>query len=136
MRDVQTLARAMEQEPRLILAASKTPILFNGYWTRSYLLADGSVSSFTGGREDQQFKVIYPPDEDLKTLRNEQMPEDLKIMQSTMEPVMKAYSAANNGQMPNEPAQLTPYVTTPDQHAALQQMLQWKRSSSSNSAPK
>ena len=136
VRDVQTLARAMEQEPRLILAASKTPILFNGYWTRSYLLADGSVSSFTGGREDQQFKVIYPPDEDLKTLRNEQMPEDLKIMQSTMEPVMKAYSAANNGQMPNEPAQLTPYVTTPDQQAALQQMLQWKRSSSSNSAPK
>ena len=134
VRDVQFLARAMEQEPRRIVAASKTPILFNGYWTRTYLLADGSVSSFTGGREDQQFKVVYPPDEDLKTLMNEQMPEELKTMQSTMEPVMNAYSAANNGQMPNEPAQLTPYVTTPEQQAALQQMLQWKRSSGSNNA--
>jgi hypothetical protein len=83
-----------------------------------------------------QFKVVYPSDEDLKTLMNEQMPEELKTMQSTMEPVMKAYSAANNGQMPNEPAQLTPYVTTPEQQAALQQMLQWKRSSGSNSAPR
>ena len=131
VRDVQILARAMEQEPRLILAANKSPILFNGYWTRSYLLADGSISSFTGGREDLQFAVVYPPDEDLKTLMNQQMPEELKTIQSTMAPVMKAYSDAHPGlapeELPEELSLLTPYVTTPEQQAALQQMLKWKR---------
>ena len=140
VRDVQILARAMEQEPRLILAANKSPIYFNGYWTRSYLLADGSISSFTGGREDLQFAVVYPPDEDLKTLMNQQMPEELKTIQSTMAPVMKAYSDAHPGlapeELPEELSLLTPYVTTPEQQAALQQMLNWKRSSGSNSAPR
>jgi RNA polymerase sigma factor (sigma-70 family) len=136
VRDVQILARAMEQEPRLILVASKSPILFNGYWTRSYLLADGSISSFTGGREDFQFAAVYPSDEDLKTLMNQQMPEELKTIQSTMAPVMKAYSDAHPGQAPEELSLLTPYVTTPEQQAALQQMLKWKQSSRSNSAPR
>jgi RNA polymerase sigma factor (sigma-70 family) len=136
VRDVQILARAMEQEPRLILAASKNPILFNGYWTRSYLLADGSISSFTDGREDSQFAAVYPSDEDLKTLMNQQMPQELKTIQSTMAPVMKAFSDAHPGQEPEELSLLTPYVTTPEQQVALQQMLMWKRSAGSNSAPR
>jgi RNA polymerase sigma factor (sigma-70 family) len=138
VRDVQLLARAMEQEPRLILAATKNSILFNDCWTRSYLLADGSVASFAGGRSDEQFTAVYPPDEDLKVLMNQQqqMPEALKTIQSTMGPVLKAYSDAHPGPPPEDFSLLTPFVTTPVQQAALQQLLQWKRSSSSNSAPR
>ncbi len=138
VRDVQFLGRAMEQEPRLIVAASKTPILFNGYWTRSYLLADGSVSSFCSGSADQQFKGEYPPEEDVSEMLKlqRQTPEEFKAVQAIIEPVMKAYCDANNGKTTEEPAQLTPYATTPEQQAALQQMLQWKRSSGSNSAPR
>jgi RNA polymerase sigma factor (sigma-70 family) len=138
VQDVQLLAHAMEQEPRRILAATKNPIFFNDCWTRSYLLADGSVASFGGGRSDEQFTAVYPPDEDLKVLMNQQqqMPEALKTIQSTMGPVLKAYSDAHPGQAPEELSLLTPYATTPEQQAALQQMLQWKRSSGSNSAPR
>ncbi len=42
----------------------------------------------------------------------------------TLGPALKAYSAAHNGLQPTDPAQLQPYVTTPDQRAALQQVLQ------------
>jgi len=42
----------------------------------------------------------------------------------TLEPAMQAFSAANNGQAPNDPAQLLPYLNTPAQQAALQQMIQ------------
>lgn len=135
-RDSQFLASGIEQWPRMIVAVSKTPIFFNGSWTRSYLLADGSVPSFRSGREDLLFKRYYPSEEDLRTLAIEQVPEEVKAIQTAMEPVMKAYSAANNGQLPNEPAQLTPYVTTPEQQTALQQMLQWKRSPNSNITPR
>jgi hypothetical protein len=138
VRDVQLLARAMEQEPRRILAATKNPILFNDCWTRSYLLADGSVASFGGGRSDEQFTAVYPPDEDLKVLMNQQqqMPEELKTIQSTMGPVLKAYFDAHPGPPPEDFSLLTPFVTTPEQQAALQHLLQWKRSSGSNSAPR
>jgi RNA polymerase sigma factor (sigma-70 family) len=42
----------------------------------------------------------------------------------TLEPALQAYSAANNGQPPTDPAQLLPYVNTPAQQAALQKMMQ------------
>ncbi len=47
----------------------------------------------------------------------------------TLEPAVQAFSAANNGQAPNDPAQLLPYLNTPAQQAALQLMIQ-------NAAPK
>jgi len=41
-------------------------------------------------------------------------------------PVLKAYMAANNGVQPTDPSQLTPYVTTPEQQATLQKVLNQK----------
>jgi hypothetical protein len=41
-----------------------------------------------------------------------------------MNPVMKSYMAANNGQQPTDPSQLLPYASTPAQQAALQKIIQ------------
>jgi len=41
-----------------------------------------------------------------------------------LEPALQAFSAANNGQQPTDPAQLLPYLNTPAQQAALQRMIQ------------
>jgi hypothetical protein len=133
-RDVQGLANALDQKSRVILAASKQPIFYNGMWTRFYLLADGTVASNTSYSSSQQFQVVYPSDEDLAAMRanTESLPENLKNIMTTMDPVMKAFSAANNGKMPADPAQLAPYVTTPEQQAALQQVLQMKQKARSN----
>ena len=38
-------------------------------------------------------------------------------------PAMKAYAAANNGSQPTDPSQLAPFVTTPEQQAALQRVI-------------
>jgi RNA polymerase sigma factor (sigma-70 family) len=43
---------------------------------------------------------------------------------NTMIPVVKAFSAANNGKEPTDVSQLLPYGTTPDQQAAVQKMIQ------------
>lgn len=40
----------------------------------------------------------------------------------TLMPALQAFSAANGGQTPADPAQLQPYITTPDQQAALQKL--------------
>ena len=40
----------------------------------------------------------------------------------TLFPAIKAYQAANNGQVPNNPSGLQPYLTTQDQQAALQRV--------------
>jgi hypothetical protein len=37
---------------------------------------------------------------------------------STLAPVFKAYLAANNGAEPQQPSDILPYLTTPDQQAA------------------
>jgi hypothetical protein len=39
---------------------------------------------------------------------------------TTLAPALKAYAAANNGQLPQNPTDLMPYLTTPEQQAALQ----------------
>jgi RNA polymerase sigma factor (sigma-70 family) len=39
----------------------------------------------------------------------------------------KAYEAANNGQAPTDPSQILPYLTTPEQQAALQKIMRWKQ---------
>jgi RNA polymerase sigma factor (sigma-70 family) len=133
-RDVQGVANALDQNSRAILAASKEPIFYNGMWTRFYLLADGTVAGDTSYSSSQQFQVVYPPDEDLAAMRanTESLPENLKNIMTTMDPVVKAFSAANNGKLPDDPAKLAPYASTSEQQAALQQMLQMKQNSRSN----
>jgi RNA polymerase sigma factor (sigma-70 family) len=43
---------------------------------------------------------------------------------SILKPALQAYAAANNGLEPTDPSQLTPFVTTPEQQAALQKLIQ------------
>ena len=50
------------------------------------------------------------------------MDADLKIL----EPAYKAYLAANDGKEPTDPTQITPYLTSPEQQAALQRFQQRK----------
>ena len=129
----QSLANALDKKSRLILAASKQPIVYNGLWTRFYLLADGTIRSNTS-YNSEQFQVEYPSDEDLAAMRDdhESLPENLRNIVATLDSVLKAFSAANDGKMPNDPAQLAPFVTTPQQQAALQQLLQMKQNARSN----
>jgi hypothetical protein len=117
---------------RLILATTRNPIYFNGIWRRFYLLADGTIRSDTSLSSEEQFKVVYPSDEDLDAMRqtalaNNNLPENIKRIMAVMEPAMKAFSTANNGHSPNDPSQLLPYITTPEQQAALQEVQQWKQ---------
>jgi RNA polymerase sigma factor (sigma-70 family) len=42
----------------------------------------------------------------------------------TLAPVLKSYSDAHNGQMPQNPSDLLPYLTTPQQQAAFQKLEQ------------
>jgi RNA polymerase sigma factor (sigma-70 family) len=130
----QGLANALDQKSRLILAASKQPIFYNGTWTRFYLLADQTIRSYAGYNSIQQFRVEYPSDEDLAALRDnpESLSENLRNIMTTMDPVLNAFSAANNGKMPDDLAQLAPYATTPEQQAALRQVLQMNQNAKSN----
>jgi hypothetical protein len=41
-------------------------------------------------------------------------------------PAKQAYSAANNGLAPTDASQLSPYVTTPEQQAALQKLITYE----------
>jgi RNA polymerase sigma factor (sigma-70 family) len=43
---------------------------------------------------------------------------------ATMQTVEKAYAADNGGQHPTDPSQLQPYLTTPEQQAAYQKLMQ------------
>jgi hypothetical protein len=46
------------------------------------------------------------------------------IAENTLQPVLQAFSAANNGQTPADPAQLLPYVRTAAEQSALQRLMQ------------
>jgi hypothetical protein len=41
---------------------------------------------------------------------------------ATLAPALKAYAAAHDGQMPKNPSDLLPYLTTPEQQAAFQKL--------------
>jgi len=49
---------------------------------------------------------------------------DLNGAIATMQTVEKAYAAANNDRTPTDPAQIVPYLTTPEQQAAYQKLMQ------------
>jgi hypothetical protein len=42
----------------------------------------------------------------------------------TIAPALKAYGDAHNGLMPKNPSDLQPFITTPEQQAALQILMQ------------
>ncbi len=42
---------------------------------------------------------------------------------ATLDPLVKAYTAANNGKAPTDPSQILPLLTTPEQQAAYQTLL-------------
>lgn len=133
-KDIQSLARAFDEKSRAILVATKTPIYFNGHYTRFYLLADGTVRSDFSYSSDQQFKAVYPSDEDLAVMRQRALDdgsilENLSVIRKTLEPVAKAFLAANDGRGPLDLAEFWPFANTPDQQAALQQLLQLKQNS-------
>jgi RNA polymerase sigma factor (sigma-70 family) len=46
------------------------------------------------------------------------------VTENTLAPALQAFAAANNGQKPADPSQLLPFVTTPEQQAALQRVIQ------------
>ena len=48
---------------------------------------------------------------------------DIGTAIATIDPAMKAFAAANNGKQPTDPAQILPYLTTPQQQAAYQTLL-------------
>ncbi len=133
-KDIQSLARAFDEKSRAILVATKTPIYYNSHYIRFYLLADGTVRSDFSYSSDQQFKVVYPSDEDLAVMRQRALedgsiPENLSALRKTLEPVAKAFLAANDGRGPLDLAELWTFVNTPAQQAALQQLLQLRQSS-------
>ncbi|MBI4659862.1 MAG: hypothetical protein HY735_13560 [Verrucomicrobia bacterium] len=41
-------------------------------------------------------------------------------------PVLKVYAGNHNGRVPQNVAELRPYLTTPEQQAALQKLEQWR----------
>jgi hypothetical protein len=43
-------------------------------------------------------------------------------LKASLDPALKAYADANNGREPSNPSELVPYITTPNQQAALERM--------------
>ncbi len=60
---------------------------------------------------------------------------DIADAATILQPVVKAYAAANNGQQPASPSQIAPYLSTPEQKAAFQKMLDKFPNNPSNGKP-
>ena len=58
-------------------------------------------------------------------------PPEIQNTITTLNPVMKAYAAANNGAEPKDPSDILPYLTTPEQQSAYA-ILQKKRAGQTN----
>jgi len=133
VKDVQSLAKALDEKSRSILAVTKSPIYYDLFYLRFYLLADGSVrTDFSYNPSYQKFRMVYPSDEVLDSIRehaqahaggitSEEVPARL-----TLNSVAKAFMAANGGQGPADLGQLTPYATTSEQQA-LQTLLRFSQ---------
>jgi RNA polymerase sigma factor (sigma-70 family) len=94
------------------------------FGTRLNLGGDWVITQKAPVNEEFDSRCVIGPNSFTGGMSFNRLPvEDLLSLQNTLEPVMKAYSAANNGQIPNDPAQLTPYAPTSEQQAALQKML-------------
>jgi hypothetical protein len=53
-----------------------------------------------------------------------EMQMELQTLKTTLEPALKAYSAANGGKEPHDPYQLQPYVIDSTQQTALERIIQ------------
>jgi RNA polymerase sigma factor (sigma-70 family) len=58
----------------------------------------------------------------------ERLPPEALAAKRALDPALKEFSAANNGQQPTEPSQLQPYVKTDEQKAALQKLMELRYS--------
>ena len=58
----------------------------------------------------------------------EQYPPEILAIKRTLNPILKDYSAANNGLEPNDPSQLLPYAKTSEQQSAIQKILEMRKS--------
>jgi hypothetical protein len=54
----------------------------------------------------------------------EQLPQDILALKRVLDPAVKEFSAANDGQEPTEPSQIQPYLKTDEQKAALQKIME------------
>ena len=53
-----------------------------------------------------------------------EMQMELQTLKTTLEPALKAYSAANGGKEPHDPYQLQPFVIDSTQQTALERIIQ------------
>ena len=51
-------------------------------------------------------------------------PPDISAARAVIFPALKAYAADHNGNQPTDPSQILPYLTTPEQQAAFQKMME------------
>jgi RNA polymerase sigma factor (sigma-70 family) len=58
----------------------------------------------------------------------EELPPDFLPLKRALDPVVKKFSDANNGQEPSDPSQLLPYVNTAEQRAAIQKAIELRNS--------
>jgi RNA polymerase sigma factor (sigma-70 family) len=58
----------------------------------------------------------------------EQLPPDVRAFKRILDPVANEFSAANNGQQPNDLSQLQPYLKTDEQKSAFQKMTELRNS--------
>jgi len=81
-----------------------------------YQLGDGGTVAELAAPQDAHDEVYYQigPNSINSSSRDE----------DALQPAVAAFSAANNGQAPNDPRQLAPYIKTPAEQAALQSLLQ------------
>jgi RNA polymerase sigma factor (sigma-70 family) len=56
-------------------------------------------------------------------------------LENILKPALNAYQAANNGMEPTDPSQIQPYLTTPEQQAALQKLMKRAGSGPAVSGP-
>jgi len=50
--------------------------------------------------------------------------EEMEAIKKTLEPALKAYAEAHEGHEPQDPYKLQPYLTTPEQRAALEKVIE------------
>ncbi len=82
---------------------------------RYQLTQAGTVAELATPLDDQDGKYYQIS---MNTINSSSRDED------ALQPAADAYAAANNGQAPTDPAQLLPYIKTPAEQAALQNLIQ------------
>jgi hypothetical protein len=83
---------------------------FDHRWT-----IDGPFSAGVGPYQHQ------PSNEEAQQLADN---GKIEAARRTLDPALKAYAAAHDGKEPPDPYQLQPYLTTPDQRAALETVIE------------